>query len=115
MRLFRMLNAESDEKGETPAELREQIQKWSAAFAAKMASLLTDKPASGLFAHYSPEMIIHMVSAINKGIYLQIAQESFSDRKEKPEGDLLLKLFCEMLLCCGNPSGYTANKLTVLD
>jgi AcrR family transcriptional regulator len=101
MRLFWMINNESLEGGDFPDELNQQINHWNTELVNQMAEFLNEKQPKGLFQKYSPELVTHMVSSINKGIYLQITKEASLGIKS-PSHDDLLNLFCEMILCCDN-------------
>jgi Transcriptional regulator len=98
MRLFWMINNESVE-GDVPEELKQQINRWNMELVDQTADFLREKQPNGLFRGYSPELVTHMISAVNKGIFLQITKES-SLGIPGPVYDDLLNLFCDMILYC---------------
>lgn len=98
MRLFWMINSESIE-GDVPEELNRQINCWNRELVRQTADFLKAKQPNGLFREYSPELVTHMISAINKGIYLQITKETSLGIQTPGQADLL-DLFCEMILHC---------------
>ncbi len=102
MRLFWMINSESLE-GEVPDELNRQINYWNTELVNQTAESLKANQPEGLFRSYSPELVTNMISAVNKGIYLQISKEASLGIKG-PGRDELLDLFCEMISYC---NGYT--------
>ena len=98
MRLFWMLNSDTAD-GEIPEELLRHIHYWNSRIVDRTANMLRQKDTGGLFKKYSPELITHALSAINKGIYLQATKEE-SFRIEHFNKNDLFSLFCDMLEYC---------------
>ena len=98
MRLFWMLNSDTTE-GEVPEELLRHINYWNSRIVDRAANMLKQKEAVGLYKKFSPELITHALSAINKGIHLQATKEE-GFRIEHFNKDDLFSLFCNMLDYC---------------
>jgi len=99
MRLFWMLNSESTH-GEIPAELLTHINYWNTQILDKFTEMLRTKDATGLYKQLQPELITHVFSAINKGIYLQATKEEGLGIDNLNRQDLV-EAFCNILIYCG--------------
>ena len=99
MRLFWMLNSEST-PGEVPEELLNHINYWNTRIIEKFAGILSTKEATGLYKSVSPELVVQVFSAINKGIYLQITKGEGLGMSNLNRHELL-EAFCNMLMYCG--------------
>jgi AcrR family transcriptional regulator len=96
MRLFWMLNSEEIQE-DIPEELRRHINHWNVQIVEQAAAILREKTPRGLYKNFSPELAVHLFSAINKGIYLQITKETGLDIRSVNQEDLL-NMFCAMLI-----------------
>ena len=94
MRLFWMLKSDTTE-GEIPEELLRHIHYLNFRIVERTANLLKQKESGGVYKRFSPELITHALSAINKGIHLQATkEEAFGIEFNK---DDLFTFFCDML------------------
>jgi TetR/AcrR family transcriptional regulator of autoinduction and epiphytic fitness len=98
MRLFWMLNNESNET-DIPEELLSHINHWNVRIVEHGAAILRSKRPEGFFKHFSPELTVHLFSAINKGIYLQITKETGLGIGGVTKEDLI-NMFSAMIMCC---------------
>lgn len=96
MRLFWMLNNASAE-GDSEEDFTLYINRWNTELIDQTTEFLKEKQPQGMFQRYSPELVTHMLSAVNKGIYLQTTKEA-NLGLEGPAPEELLNLFCEMML-----------------
>jgi AcrR family transcriptional regulator len=102
MRLFWMFNNEAVED-DIPPELLTHINHWNTKIVERAAGILRQKNPGGFFQKYPPELAVHMFSAINKGIYLQITKETGLNIRGV-DRENLINLFCDMILhCSGTP------------
>ena len=96
MRLFWAL--ESDESGgEIPAELISRINIWNKALLDEMIHLLEKGVVDNTFNKYDPAMIVHMFSAMNKGVFIHTNKEKRFNIAEIDAKDLF-NLFTEIVL-----------------
>ncbi|WP_018212742.1 TetR/AcrR family transcriptional regulator [Desulfitobacterium hafniense] len=70
---MKLLWAVDDEQsfGDLPAELYERILGWNTMIFNYVAEQLKDIRLKGSFAPYTPEMLVHYISAVNKGAFIQ--------------------------------------------
>lgn len=97
MRLFWMITSGALEE-DIPAELMTQIRALNRLIVEASLGKLRGKEPTGIFRHIPPEVAVHMLSAVNKGIFFQIDKggEETSLTAEDLEG-----LFREMLAASG--------------
>lgn len=60
--------------GDLPAELLERILGWNNIIFNYVADSLRDVQLKGSFAEYTAEMLVHYISAVNKGIFIQTSK-----------------------------------------
>lgn len=60
--------------GDLPAELFERILGWNNIIFNYVADNLRDVRLKGAFAEYTAEMLVHYISAVNKGIFIQTSK-----------------------------------------
>ena len=96
MRLFWIINTD-ELSGEIPPEVLQHIQLWNKSVFDQVSEAYKDK-LTGLFARYPERLIVHLLSALNKGIFVHFAKE-----KQMNIGDLeqvkesLLELCLELI------------------
>lgn len=99
MRLFWMIT--SDALGEDiPPELKAQIQGLNKMIEEASMEKLRGKEPSGVFRRIPPDVVVHMLSAVNKGIYFQIDKGGGLGETSLTAGDLE-DMFRELLMAAG--------------
>jgi AcrR family transcriptional regulator len=97
MKLFWMINTD-ELTGEIPPEVVQHIRLWNKSILDQCVEAYEDRKLTGLFSRYSPELIVHMLSAINKGIFVHFSKERKlnigSLERDKEE---LLELFLALI------------------
>ncbi|WP_371379040.1 TetR/AcrR family transcriptional regulator [Sporomusa aerivorans] len=98
VRLFWMINNE-EVLGEIPPELMQHIRLWNQNIADQFIGAMEERKLTGVFARYSPELMNHMVSAVNKGILIHVNKEEKLKiwETEKEKKIKLLELFLVLL------------------
>jgi len=71
MKLFWGIKDKIDESEEIPEDIMNRITYLNRKLIDMPASHLASKARVGILAKYPPETVIHFISAVNKGIYLQ--------------------------------------------
>jgi len=73
---MRLLWSVDDENsaGDLPAELLERILGWNNIIFNYVADNLRDVRLKGVFSEYTAEMLVHYISAVNKGIFIQTSK-----------------------------------------
>lgn len=98
MKMFWSLKDNID-NGEVPDETLARIITLNYKLIDMPASYIASKEFSGLLSSYSPEMIIHYISAINKGLFLQCDKED-KLRLKSPTLEKLTEFALDCLLNC---------------
>jgi AcrR family transcriptional regulator len=94
MRLFWMLSTDEFEE-DLPPELTQHIGLWNKSIIDETAKAIEGKERTGLFASVPAEQIIHLISAINKGIFIHINKEkklNVADMQREKLFDMFLSL-----------------------
>ncbi len=74
MRLFWMLDTDEYE-GIIPQQLRDRVNKWSVANITEAVAVVKRAKEEGLIIDISPELLVHVVSSMNKGIFTHAHKE----------------------------------------
>ena len=98
MRLFWMLNSDTVE-GEVPEELLQHIYRLNNRIVELTSRCLEGKHPSGILGTFSPVLVTHMFSAMNKGLHMQIDKEKGFGIASINENDLFTA-FQDMLAFC---------------
>ncbi|WP_312433327.1 TetR/AcrR family transcriptional regulator [Lacrimispora sp.] len=97
MREFWMLDADNAGEG-LPKEVMQHIHIWNRACVDLGVEFYTKhKSELGLFEKYDAEMLVHYISAINKGIFIQTEKEKASNM-ETVDSNQLLQIFLDQIL-----------------
>jgi AcrR family transcriptional regulator len=95
MRLYWTLDSEEFD-GLIPEELLERIKIWTKAMFEEMTKVIERGQREGIIMNYSPELMIHLMSALNKGIFIHTNKENrFSIANIDP--DVLHQMVIKML------------------
>ncbi len=74
MKLFWLLDLNEFE-GELTPELKHHIKLWNNSISQQSVEAIRKKGLTGLFANYTPEEVVEMISAINKGMVIQLSKD----------------------------------------
>lgn len=97
MKLFWMINTD-ELTGEIPPELVQHIKLWNKSILDQCVDAIEERKLTGLFSSYSPELIAHMISAVNKGIFIHVTKEKKLDIRDlEHEKEKLFELFLALL------------------
>jgi TetR/AcrR family fatty acid metabolism transcriptional regulator len=95
MRLFWTLDSDEFD-GEIPEELKQSIRFWNRDMIDIAVKIIEEGQSQGIFAGCEPEMLVHMMSAFNKGVVIHTSKEArLNIASVSPEK--LQKLFMELL------------------
>ena len=85
--------------GDVPEDVLSHIVSLNRKLIDMPASHIASKELTGLLAAYTPEMIIHYISAINKGLFLQYDKENRLSLKGPTQDDLTAFALDCLLYC----------------
>jgi TetR/AcrR family fatty acid metabolism transcriptional regulator len=103
MRLFWMLNSDTLD-GEIPEELLGRIHTLNVTIIELTARCLEGKKCSGMLGDIHPILVTHLLSAMNKGLFMQVDKEKGFDIPSVSE-DKLFDLMRKVLLFCADEGG----------
>jgi AcrR family transcriptional regulator len=82
--------------GEIPEELLQKIKLWNQALLDQAKKVVEKGQSEGIFRSVEPELLVHLLSAVNKGIFIQTSKErKFNIAEIEP--DSLQELFVDII------------------
>jgi AcrR family transcriptional regulator len=75
MRLYWTLDSEEFD-GQIPEELLERIKIWTKAMFEEVSKVIERGQQDGIVLDYNPELLMHLLSALNKGIFIHTNKEN---------------------------------------
>lgn len=87
MRLFWQVNSE-DFDGEIPDELIFRIRLWNKAMLDDALEGLERLQELGYFSGFNPKLLVHIISSINKGIFVHVNKENILEVEDIDADDL---------------------------
>jgi TetR/AcrR family fatty acid metabolism transcriptional regulator len=103
MRLFWMLNSDTLD-GEIPEELLGRVHALNVTIIELTARCLEGKKCPGMLGDIHPILVTHLLSAMNKGLFMQVDKEKGFDIPSVSE-DKLFDLMRKVLLFCTDEGG----------